>query len=74
MTKKTQSEGKTLEEANNINKRFCCLSRFLIEFINNRNFFSQLNGELFIIQVPVSQWRWSGFVWNPSYRIGVFLF
>ena len=31
MTKKTQSEGKTLEEANNINKRF--VSQLILRFI-----------------------------------------
>jgi kinesin family member 12 len=39
MTKKTHSEGKTLEEANNINKSLMVLGKFCTCFISHGSFF-----------------------------------
>lgn len=64
MTKKTQSEGKTLEEANNINKRFRLIYSFnsRIEF-NEHAFNQQLDGSRllhrFLKQHTKAKWAYS---------------
>lgn len=48
MTKKTQSEGKTLEEANNINKSLMVLGESIILIIFSKIYFiSNLNVRIF---------------------------